>query len=206
MTSRYERIGSAAGPEPEHNAGTAPEQSSAHERQIPIPSPSSELSLSEAGEEQPTNALAASTVSTNSTNSTGIAGGGVGGSSSNGGNKNKDTNKNAGFSADCVIDLSIMESASLGGYFGKVWDCSLALGAFVASLGPRSMEGRRVVELGAGCGVVSAVCAALGAAEVVATDTSDLLPLLRLNMERVERAIEGCRSVQVMRPSSIQYY
>lgn len=40
------------------------------------------------------------------------------------------------------------------------------------------------MELGAGCGVVSAVCAALGAAEVVATDAQDLLPLLRLNVER----------------------
>lgn len=87
----------------------------------------------------------------------------------------------------CMIELSVVESVSLGGYFGTVWDCSLALGAFLASIGPRSVEGKRVVEVGAGCGVVSAVCALLGAREVVATDTGDLLPLLRLNMERLER-------------------
>lgn len=100
-----------------------------------------------------------------------------------------------------MIELSVVESVSLGGYFGTVWDCSLALGAFLASVGPRAVEGKRVVEVGAGCGVVSAVCALLGAKEVVATDTGDLLPLLRLNMERLERRRwrQGYRgSIEVM--------
>lgn len=63
-----------------------------------------------------------------------------------------------------------------------MWDCSLALAAFIASAGPPAIGGKRVLELGAGCGLVSVLCAALGAAEVVATDTEDLLPLLRLNL------------------------
>ena len=86
--------------------------------------------------------------------------------------------------ASDVIEISAVESVSLGGFFGTVWDCSLALGAFIASLGPGAMRGRKVVELGAGCGAVSALCAALGASEVVATDARDLIPLLTLNLRR----------------------
>lgn len=52
------------------------------------------------------------------------------------------------------------------------------------------------MELGAGCGVVSAVCAALGAAEVVATDAKDLLPLLRMNVERWQSE-SGLRNLKV---------
>ncbi|CAN0300961.1 unnamed protein product, partial [Laminaria digitata] len=80
--------------------------------------------------------------------------------------------------------ISAVESVSLGGFFGTVWDCSLALGAFLASLGPGAMRGKKIVELGAGCGAVSALCAALGASEVVATDARDLMPLLTLNLRR----------------------
>lgn len=88
-----------------------------------------------------------------------------------------------------VMELTVAESRSLGGYFGTIWDCSLALASFLIAGNPldqsaATVRGKRVVELGAGCGVVSAVCAALGAAEVVATDAQDLLPLLRLNVER----------------------
>lgn len=86
--------------------------------------------------------------------------------------------------SDNVIEISAVESVSLGGFFGTVWDCSLALGAFLASLGPGAMRGKKIVELGAGCGAVSALCAALGASEVVATDARDLIPLLKLNLSR----------------------
>lgn len=113
----------------------------------------------------------------------------------------------SGSSTRGTIELSVVESVSLGGYFGTVWDCSLALGAFLASIGPRSVEGKRVVEVGAGCGVVSAVCASLGAREVVATDTGDLLPLLRLNMERLERRRrQGNRGSIEVRPSRFPRY
>lgn len=94
-----------------------------------------------------------------------------------------------------TIELSAVESVSLGGFFGTVWDCSLALGAYLAAYGPEAVRGKRVVEVGAGCGVVSALCAAMGASEVVATDASDLLPLLALNAEQNNR--EGKRNVEV---------
>ncbi len=44
-----------------------------------------------------------------------------------------------------------------------------------------SLAGRRAVELGAGCGLVSCVLARLGA-HVTATDMADNLPLLRENL------------------------
>lgn len=83
----------------------------------------------------------------------------------------------------------------MGGFFGTVWDCSLAMGALLAGLGPGALRGKRVVELGAGCGAVSALCAALGASEVVATDEQDLLPLLTFNLER--NRCQGFRNVKV---------
>ncbi|CAN0579121.1 unnamed protein product, partial [Ectocarpus sp. 12 AP-2014] len=83
-----------------------------------------------------------------------------------------------------IVEVCAAESASLGGFFGTVWDCSLKMGAFLAALGPASLEGKRVVELGAATGTLSALCAALGASEVVATDTKDLLPLLTFNLAR----------------------
>ncbi|CAB1103705.1 unnamed protein product [Ectocarpus sp. CCAP 1310/34] len=83
-----------------------------------------------------------------------------------------------------IVEVCAAESASLGGFFGTVWDCSLKMGAFLAALGPGSLEGKRVVELGAATGTLSALCAALGASEVVATDTKDLLPLLTFNLAR----------------------
>lgn len=94
-----------------------------------------------------------------------------------------------------IIEVCAAESASLGGFFGTVWDCSLKMGAFLAALGPASLEGKRVVELGAATGTLSALCAALGASEVVATDTKDLLPLLTFNLAR--NSCPGSLNVEV---------
>lgn len=94
-----------------------------------------------------------------------------------------------------MIEVCAAESISLGGFFGTVWDCSLKMGAFLASLGPGALRGKRVVELGAGCGAVSALCAALGASEVVATDAKDLLPLLTFNLDR--NKCQGSLNVKV---------
>lgn len=104
-----------------------------------------------------------------------------------------DANDDARLSADIsapYVDIFATEGVSLGGFFGRVWDCSLALGAYLAALGPGTMRGKRVIELGAGCGVVSNLCAALGASEVVATDERDLLAVMILNTDQ-NRALSG---------------
>ena len=69
-----------------------------------------------------------------------------------------------------------------------IWDASVILVRYMERnpqlYSRRKLEGKRVLELGAGCGAVSALCAALGASEVVATDARDLIPLLTLNLRR----------------------
>lgn len=95
-----------------------------------------------------------------------------------------------------TIEICVAESVYLGGFFGTVWDCSLEMGGFLAGLRPGALRGKKVVELGAGCGAVSALCAALGASEVVATDEKDLLPLLAFNLER--NKYQGFLDVKVL--------
>ena len=50
-----------------------------------------------------------------------------------------------------------------------VWECSEVLSAYLAAR-PELCRGRRVLELGAGCGLCSMVASLGGAARVVATD------------------------------------
>ncbi|VAI00271.1 unnamed protein product [Triticum turgidum subsp. durum] len=66
-----------------------------------------------------------------------------------------------------------------------VWDSAVVLAKFLehaADAGLLSVRGARAVDLGAGCGLVSAVAALLGA-RVVATDLPDRVRLLRKNLE-----------------------
>ncbi|KAM3196969.1 hypothetical protein ACQJBY_072573 [Aegilops geniculata] len=66
-----------------------------------------------------------------------------------------------------------------------VWDSAVVLAKFLehaADAGLLPVRGARAVDLGAGCGLVSAVAALLGA-RVVATDLPDRVRLLRKNLE-----------------------
>ena len=63
-----------------------------------------------------------------------------------------------------------------------MWDSSIVLSKYLERrFGPAALAGRRAVELGAGCGLVSCVLAHLGA-DVTATDMEPNLPLLRDNL------------------------
>ncbi|XP_030503695.2 uncharacterized protein LOC115718996 isoform X1 [Cannabis sativa] len=70
-----------------------------------------------------------------------------------------------------------------------VWDASLVFVKFLekncrrGKFSPSKLKGKRVIELGAGCGVAGFGMALLGC-DVVMTDQKEVLPLLRRNVER----------------------
>ena len=70
-----------------------------------------------------------------------------------------------------------------------IWDGSLILAKLLElELGKPALTGARVLELGAGCGVVAIAAAILGA-EVTATDLPYCLPLLQHNLTTNESAV-----------------
>eukprot|EP00439_Symbiodinium_sp_Y106_P055618 s2233_g7.t1 len=77
-------------------------------------------------------------------------------------------------------EVEVQFEESFGGFSITgfvVWEAAHQLSNFLCSHKPL-VEGQRVLELGAGCGLVSAVSASLGA-EVTATDRAEILPRLR---------------------------
>ncbi|MED6120228.1 hypothetical protein PIB30_019020 [Stylosanthes scabra] len=89
----------------------------------------------------------------------------------------------------CGHSLSILQSpSSLGtpGVTGSVmWDSGIVLGKFLehsVDSGMLVLQGKKIVELGSGCGLVGCIAALLGG-EVILTDLPDRLRLLRKNIE-----------------------
>ncbi|KAF2290243.1 hypothetical protein GH714_005156 [Hevea brasiliensis] len=89
----------------------------------------------------------------------------------------------------CGCSLSILQSpSSLGapGVTGSVmWDSGVVLGKFLEHAVDSKLlmlQGKKVVELGAGCGLVGCIAALLGA-QVTLTDLPDRLRLLKKNIE-----------------------
>jgi predicted nicotinamide N-methyase len=84
-------------------------------------------------------------------------------------------------SADELIDEAAFDEDEFLPYWAELWPSGVALAAVVAAL---DLRGRRVVELGAGLGLPS-LAAALGGADVLATDwADDAVDLLRANAKR----------------------
>jgi predicted nicotinamide N-methyase len=82
------------------------------------------------------------------------------------------------------VRLALRLTATLQGFASTVWDSSIVLSKYLErrfGAGAGALAGRRAVELGAGCGLVSCVLARLGA-DVTATDMEGNLPLLRDNL------------------------
>lgn len=89
----------------------------------------------------------------------------------------------------CGHHLTILQSpSSLGtpGVTGAVmWDSGIVLAKFLehsVDFGLIELNGKKVVELGSGCGLVGFIAALLGA-EVILTDLPDRLRLLKKNLE-----------------------
>lgn len=70
-----------------------------------------------------------------------------------------------------------------------VWDASMVFAKYLEKSSrkgrfcPSKLKGKRVIELGAGCGVAGFAMAMLGC-DVVTTDQKEVLPLLQRNVER----------------------
>eukprot|EP00191_Tetraselmis_sp_GSL018_P008901 CAMPEP_0177608816 /NCGR_PEP_ID=MMETSP0419_2-20121207/18690_1 /TAXON_ID=582737 /ORGANISM="Tetraselmis sp., Strain GSL018" /LENGTH=335 /DNA_ID=CAMNT_0019103565 /DNA_START=24 /DNA_END=1031 /DNA_ORIENTATION=- len=85
-----------------------------------------------------------------------------------------------------VDGLEIHESwgaAEGAGPGGVVWDCGVALGQCITAGWPLRLQGRRVLELGAGTGIAGIVAAICGA-HVTMTDLPSIVPSIKANIDR----------------------
>jgi len=80
---------------------------------------------------------------------------------------------------------------------GYIWDAAIALCKYVERrFGPNGLRGHRVLELGAGTGLVGLCCAALGA-DVTITDVGSVLELAGRNCQANAAVLEGVGSIRV---------
>eukprot|EP00002_Diphylleia_rotans_P001577 TRINITY_DN10874_c0_g1_i1.p1 TRINITY_DN10874_c0_g1~~TRINITY_DN10874_c0_g1_i1.p1 ORF type:complete len:351 (+),score=72.37 TRINITY_DN10874_c0_g1_i1:44-1096(+) len=78
----------------------------------------------------------------------------------------------------------------------RLWPCSLLLSAYIVHmLGPQEIAGKRVLELGAGPGLVG-ICAHRLGAHTVITDLPDVMPLLEENVK--ENHVDNGSSCQAL--------
>ncbi|KAI4347388.1 hypothetical protein L6164_008204 [Bauhinia variegata] len=89
----------------------------------------------------------------------------------------------------CGQSLSILQSPSSlstpGVTGAAMWDSGVILGKFLehsVDSGMLTVQGKKIVELGSGCGLVGCIAALLGG-QVILTDLPDRLRLLRKNIE-----------------------
>ncbi|KAI3756613.1 hypothetical protein L1987_56435 [Smallanthus sonchifolius] len=107
-------------------------------------------------------------------------------------------------------DEEELEEIGMGSYKGKVrmgtpgvtgsvmWDSGIVLGKFLENAvetGLLVLQGKKVVELGAGCGLAGCIAALLGS-QVILTDMPDRLRLLKKNIEdNLYGNVRGCATV-----------
>mmetsp|Transcript_15999 Transcript_15999/g.26363 ORF Transcript_15999/g.26363 Transcript_15999/m.26363 type:complete len:131 (-) Transcript_15999:804-1196(-) len=72
-----------------------------------------------------------------------------------------------------------------------IYDSAIVLAVFLTMLGPNLLQGKRMVEIGAGCGLVGITAALLGA-EVILTEQGEMLKTLEANV-----SFNACRSAEV---------
>lgn len=85
---------------------------------------------------------------------------------------------------DTKIELSVAEDLKLPNSF-RVWRSGHVLCCYLtqnaSTLFEGGLDGKKVLELGSGCGLAGMVCAKLGA-EVTMTDTDDVLDTIKYNV------------------------
>jgi predicted nicotinamide N-methyase len=93
--------------------------------------------------------------------------------------------------ADTTLTIKEAQNSSHIGEDGgtglNVWDGAMLLARYIEKV-PNIVKNKRVIELGSGCGVVGIAAAISGCKEVVMTDLSYALPLMRENVESNEAA------------------
>ncbi|KAF9912398.1 hypothetical protein EC991_011090 [Linnemannia zychae] len=94
-------------------------------------------------------------------------------------------NKDSDIGSDGDIDIDKKDGPELSHTAStakSVWDCSIVLGKYLETLSnktPGFWKDKRVLELGAGQGIVSLSAAALGAERVIMTDIDSAVPALQ---------------------------
>ncbi|MCO5580127.1 hypothetical protein L7F22_033994 [Adiantum nelumboides] len=82
----------------------------------------------------------------------------------------------------CEYTLSISQAPfSTRGFASTVWDSAIVLSKYLEKW-PILVKGKRCIELGSGCGLPGITAAYLGATNVLLTDLSENLPLLKKNV------------------------
>lgn len=95
-----------------------------------------------------------------------------------------------------------------GGTGLNVWDGALLLARYIEKV-PNIVKDKRVIELGSGCGVVGVAAAICGCREVVMTDLSYALPLMKENVDinrvawNVKDVIVSCKECDWFQPPPI---
>ncbi|KAM5467616.1 Protein N-terminal and lysine N-methyltransferase efm7 [Microsporum ferrugineum] len=89
-----------------------------------------------------------------------------------------------------ILNIRLVGSHPLYGYL--LWNAARTISDFLEEKAPEWVEGKDILELGAGAGLPSIICAIKGAKTVVVTDypDSDLVDNMRINASACEKFIK----------------
>jgi Lysine methyltransferase len=105
--------------------------------------------------------------------------------------------------ANCELQFQQIDSAVNTSTGFQIWDGAVWLTRYLEQNPALLRNHPRVLELGAGCGVVGISAALLGAPHVLLTDLPELLPLLQSNIDRNRAMLRGevaCRPCDWTQP------
>ncbi|EDV23494.1 uncharacterized protein TRIADDRAFT_58173 [Trichoplax adhaerens] len=94
---------------------------------------------------------------------------------------------------ECCSSTLQIHQAEIGDVGCVVWDAALVLAKYLElghEKGSEDINGKKVIELGAGTGIVG-LCAAIIGANVVITDLPQFLPLMQLNIDNNKSSIHS---------------